>query len=207
MNDVDSYIEQFSGKTKAYLNELRLFIKSIIPEASEVISYGIPTFKYYNNLVHFAGYEHHIGFYPGAEAMKHFAKDFSRYKSGKGSVQFPLNQEIPFDLIKRIVIYSVEKNNEKLLQNAKYSLCINRHVHLKKVICPVCFQPDVLKDDDFTMLSNPAQRALASNGIDTWKSLAEFDLSTILTWHGIGKSAIPKFHDELDKRGLKLKSQ
>jgi uncharacterized protein YdhG (YjbR/CyaY superfamily) len=207
MTEVSNYINSFPKETQVHLNKVRSFIKSIIPEAEEVMSYGIPTFNYYHNLVHFAGYERHIGFYPGAGAMKHFAKDFSRYKSGKGSVQFPLNQEIPFDLIEQVVNYRVEENKKKLLQNAKYSLCVNYHVHLKKEICPICGQPDILKDDDFSMLSNPAQRALASNGIDTWKNLAQFDLNTILSWHGIGKSAVPKIKEELDKRGLKLKSQ
>lgn len=205
MNLIKTYFSAFPMEVQQRLAKLREFIKRQIPEAEELISYGIPTFKYFHNLVHYAGYEHHIGFYPGADAMKHFAQELSAYKSGKGSVQFPLNEEIPLDLIKRMVNYRVEENNKKLLQNARYSMCVNRHVHLKKVVCPICGQPDVLKEDDFSMLSNPAQRALAANGIDTWKSLANYDVNTILSWHGIGKSAIPKLREECEKRGLKLK--
>jgi uncharacterized protein YdhG (YjbR/CyaY superfamily) len=204
VDSISQYISTFPAETQVSLNEIREFIHLIIPEAEELLSYGIPTFKYYNNLVHFAGYKHHVGFYPGADSIAHFKNEFSDYKSAKGSVQFPLNKSIPFQLIERVVRYRVAKNNEKLLKNAKYSICINLHVHLKKVICPICGENDILNEDDFSMFSKPTQRALVNNGIHTWTQLSLVEASTIINWHGIGLSAMPKFYEELDKRGLKF---
>jgi len=140
MTDIDNYIAQYSGVTKEYLVELRFFIKSIIPEASEVMSYGMPTFNYVNNIVHFAGYKHHIGFYPGSDAMTHFLDDFKSYKKGKGSVQFPVKEDLPFELIETIVLYRINKNNSKLLSNPKYIQCKYEHVHLRFAKCPICLK-------------------------------------------------------------------
>ena len=77
------------------------------------MSYGIPTFKSKGNLVHFSGYKNHIGFYPGALGIKTFEKEIASYKSAKDSVQFPLSQPIPFDLITKITLFRVQQNIEK----------------------------------------------------------------------------------------------
>lgn len=111
--DIDSFIADFPLETQNLLQQVRETIKKAAPEAQETINYGIPTFKLNGNLVHFSGYRYHIGFYPGAAGIKVFEKEISKYKSAKGSVQFPLNQPIPFDLITRITKFRVQQNLEK----------------------------------------------------------------------------------------------
>jgi uncharacterized protein YdhG (YjbR/CyaY superfamily) len=92
------------------LEKVRQTIRETAPEAEEAISYQMPTFKLNGNLVHFAGYEHHIGFYPIPTGMEAFKDELSQYKTGKGSVQFPLDQPLPLDLIRRIVEFRVKEN-------------------------------------------------------------------------------------------------
>jgi uncharacterized protein YdhG (YjbR/CyaY superfamily) len=118
--DIDSYIEGFPEKTQKILQQVRAAIRKAAPGAEETISYGIPTFKLYNTyLVYFAGYDHHIGFYPAPIGMETFKKDLANYKTGKGSVQFPLDQPMPLDLITRIVKFRVEFNREKAAKKKK----------------------------------------------------------------------------------------
>src|SRR5689334_5945514 len=93
---IDEYISLFPEEVQALLQKIRITIHNAAPEAEEAISYQMPTFKLNGNLVHFAAYEHHIGFYPIPSAMEKFAKELSLYTSGKGSVQFPLDGEIPY---------------------------------------------------------------------------------------------------------------
>ena len=107
---IDAYIQAFPPEVQALLNTLRQTIRAAVPEAEETINYRIPTFKLNGNLVHFAAFKNHIGFYPGASGIKAFAQDLARYKSAKGSVQFPLGQPLPLDLVKRIVEYRVKEN-------------------------------------------------------------------------------------------------
>ena len=107
---IDEYIAVFPPKTQAILKKIRQIIHKTAPEAIETISYAIPTFKLNGNLVHFAAYENHIGFYPTGSGIEAFKKEISIYKNSKGSVQFPLEEPIPYDLIKKIVIYRVRQN-------------------------------------------------------------------------------------------------
>jgi uncharacterized protein YdhG (YjbR/CyaY superfamily) len=101
---IDEYIAEFPPEVAARLEEIRALIHEVAPEAVETISYAIPTFDLgKRHLVHFAGYEHHIGFYPTPVGAEAFAEEFKAYKTGKGSVQFPLDQPLPVDLIRRIV--------------------------------------------------------------------------------------------------------
>ena len=111
---IDSFISQFPQETQRLLQQVRETIKAVAPEATEVISYGIPTFQFHGNLVHFSGYAHHIGFYPGASTIKEFEKELSAYKTSKGTVQFPLDKPIPFDLIRRITEFRLEENLKKV---------------------------------------------------------------------------------------------
>jgi len=110
---IDEYIAEFPPETRKVLEELRALIKSLAPGATEKISYAIPTFHLNGNLVHFAGYDRHIGFYPGASGILAFKEDLKPYKSAKGSVQFPLGQPLPVDLIRRMVRFRVEENTGK----------------------------------------------------------------------------------------------
>jgi len=112
--DIDSYIASFPKDIQAILEKLRKTIREAAPEATETISYQMPTFRLNGNLVHFAAYETHIGFYPAPSGITAFKKELSVYKNAKGSVQFPINEPLPFDLITRIVQFRVIENLEKV---------------------------------------------------------------------------------------------
>jgi uncharacterized protein YdhG (YjbR/CyaY superfamily) len=106
---IETYINQFSGNCFDKLNAMRAHIKSLVPEAEEVISYAMPTFKLKGQiLVHYAGYAHHIGFYAIPNTHEAFADALKGYKQGKGSVQFPLAQPLPLELITEMVKHRVE---------------------------------------------------------------------------------------------------
>lgn len=107
---INQYIKLFPKDTQEILNELYLAIKKSAPQAEEKISYQMPTFYLHGNLVHFAGYKNHIGFYPTPSGIKAFKKELANYKSSKGAVQFPLDEKLPLALIKKIVKYRVKEN-------------------------------------------------------------------------------------------------
>ncbi|MHC1757698.1 MAG: iron chaperone [Methanosarcina sp.] len=119
INNIDEYIAIFPKNVRDILEELRKVIRESAPEAEETISYGMPTFKLNGNLVHFAAHKNHIGFYPTPSAIVAFKKELSSYKQAKGSVQFPINEPIPFDIVKKIVEFRV-KENEAKIKNKKY---------------------------------------------------------------------------------------
>jgi uncharacterized protein YdhG (YjbR/CyaY superfamily) len=110
---IDEYIDTFPERVQHILNELRHAIKGAAPEAEETINYGIPTFTLNGNLVHFAAFENHIGFYPTPSGMEAFKQELSSYKGAKGSVQFPITQALPLPLIRRIVEFRVRENLER----------------------------------------------------------------------------------------------
>jgi uncharacterized protein YdhG (YjbR/CyaY superfamily) len=111
--DIDSYIATFPKDVQALLEQVRTAIKTSAPKAEEVISYNMPAFKYYGVLVYFAAYKQHIGFYSLPSGHKAFEKELSKYKQGKGSVQFPLDKPMPLALIKKMVKFRVKENLEK----------------------------------------------------------------------------------------------
>jgi uncharacterized protein YdhG (YjbR/CyaY superfamily) len=111
--NIDEYIALYPPDVQARLGKIRATIRKAAPQAREKISYQIPTFALCGNLVHFAAYEHHIGFYPGASGVKHFKKELASYDSAKGSVQLPLNRPVPFGLIAEIVRFRVKENLAK----------------------------------------------------------------------------------------------
>ena len=107
---IDEYIAGFPTEMQARLREVRETIRLAAPAAAERIAYGIPTFYQAGNLVHFAVYKNHLGFYPTADGMEKFAKKLAEYKHAKGSVQFPHAQPVPTELISRIVTYRPAAN-------------------------------------------------------------------------------------------------
>ncbi len=109
---IDNYIAQFPLNVQQKLQNLRQTIKEAAPQAEEKISYGMPTFFINKNLVHFAAYKNHIGFYPTPSGIDAFSDELSLYKTSKGAVQFPLDQPLPYDLISRIVAFRVNENNK-----------------------------------------------------------------------------------------------
>lgn len=117
---IDEYLAGFSGRTRELLEELRAAIRAAAPEATERISYRMPTFFLEGNLVHFAAFKGHIGFYPTPSGIEGFEAELAKYESGKGSVRFPLDEPLPLDLVRRIVLRRVEENLEKAaLRRAK----------------------------------------------------------------------------------------
>jgi Uncharacterized conserved protein len=112
---VDEYIKSFPNDIQLLLDRVRATIREKAPEATESISYGMPAYKINGKpLVYFAGFKNHIGFYATPTGHSKFAEELSKYKQGKGSVQFPLNKPIPFDLIGAIVQYRVNENLSKI---------------------------------------------------------------------------------------------
>ncbi len=107
---VDEYMAGFPRDVQAILQRVRTTIRNAAPGAEEKISYRMPTFALKGNLVHFAAWKEHIGFYPAPTGIEEFKTELSAYKSAKGSVQFPLDKPIPYDLIGRIVKYRVREN-------------------------------------------------------------------------------------------------
>ncbi len=177
--NVDQYISTFSPAIQKILQAVRTTIKKAAPDAEEVISYKIPAYKYNGVLVYFAGYENHVGFYPTASGIETFKKQLMVYKHAKGSVQFPLDEPMPFDLITKIVQYRLKQNSEA--QNKKP---------------PAEF---------FAAVAAPVRRALENKGIKTVQQLSKFTEAEILALHGIGKTAIPKLREALKKAGLSFK--
>jgi uncharacterized protein YdhG (YjbR/CyaY superfamily) len=110
-SNIDEYINLFPQDIQLKLKELRSVIKSAAPEATETIKYQMPTFFLKKNLVHFAAYKSHIGFYPAPSGIANFEKELSIYKTSKGAIQFPIDKPLPFDLIKRIVELRVKENS------------------------------------------------------------------------------------------------
>ncbi len=110
---VDEYIGAFPKEVQPLLNQVRQTIKKAAPNAEELISYAMPAYKLNGVLVYFAGYKNHIGFYATPTGHEAFKKELSKYKEGKGSVQFPIDQQLPLSLITRIVKFRVKENEVK----------------------------------------------------------------------------------------------
>ena len=111
--DVDKFISAYSEEVQQVLHKVRATIREAAPGAEETINYGIPTFTLNGNLVHFSGFKDHIGFYPTPSGIEKFKKELSKYEGAKGSVKFPLDQPIPYDLITKIVKFRVQENLAK----------------------------------------------------------------------------------------------
>lgn len=110
---IDAYIAAFPPRVQGLLNQLRAAIHAAAPQAQEKISYAMPTFYLYGNLVHFAAYKNHIGFYPTPSGMQQFKDELSGYHTSKGAVQFPIDQPLPLALISKIVEFRVSENTAK----------------------------------------------------------------------------------------------
>jgi uncharacterized protein YdhG (YjbR/CyaY superfamily) len=111
--EIDAYIAAAPKETQPLLKQMREAIREVAPEATETISYGIPTFKMGGNLVHFGAFKTHMSFFPTSSGVAAFAKELSKYKLSKGTVQFPLDQKLPLSLIKKIVRFRVKEVRAK----------------------------------------------------------------------------------------------
>jgi len=118
-SNIDEYVAGFPKEVQAILEKLRATIRKAAPEANETINYAIPTFTLEGNLVHFAAFKNHIGFYPAPSGIAAFKKELSGYEGARGSVQFPMDTPLPLSLVTKIVKFRVKENLEKAKQKKK----------------------------------------------------------------------------------------
>ncbi len=111
---IDAYICNFPKDIQEILYTIRRTIQNVAPNAVEKISYGIPTFYLYGNLVHFAAFKHHIGFFPTPSAVSKFSSELSSYETSKGTIKFPLDKPIPYDVIQKITKFRVNENTKNM---------------------------------------------------------------------------------------------
>lgn len=114
--NVDDYIKLFPVEVRDVLEEMRSTIRKAAPDAEEAIRYGMPTFRLNGNLVHFAAFKKHIGFYPTPSGIMSFEKELAPYIAGKGTIQFPLGKPIPYGLVSKVVRFRVRENSGKKLE-------------------------------------------------------------------------------------------
>lgn len=180
ITDVDKYISGFHKEVQQILEKLRATIRKAAPTAEETINYGIPTFTLNGNLVHYAAYKSHIGFYPAPSGIEAYKNQLSVYEGAKGSIKFPIDKPLPFDLISKIVKFRVKENLDKAAAK----------------------KPN---GGFLTSLSAPAKRALENKGITTLKQLSKYTEKDILELHGVGASSIPKLRNALVNEKLSFK--
>lgn len=207
-NLVDLYIAQFPRDIQFQLQKLREIIKKAAPNATEIISYKMPAYKLHECLVYFAGYKNHIGFYPTGQGIAAFEIEFLNYKFSKGAVQFPIDEPLPKDLIKRIVEYRTtaaiaKHENKKVLKTCKKGHQFYKSSDCKS--CPICEAENKPNDGFMANISAPASRALVNQKIKNLTDLAQYTEKQILALHGIGPSVIPKLKVALKDLGLSFK--
>ena len=117
--NIDEYIAGYPEDIQGILQKIRALIHEAAPEAQETISYQVPTFTLKGNLVHFAAFKSHISFFPASSGVEKFKIELEGYKTSKGTIQFPLGQPIPYDLIRRIVLFRVQENLARAEAKAK----------------------------------------------------------------------------------------
>lgn len=119
LSSIDQYIDEAPQEVQQKLRELRTVIKSEVPDAEERIAYQMPTFSQEGNLVHFAYFKNHIGFFPAPSGIENFKEELARYKTSTGTVQIPLDEELPLDLIREIVRFRLKENLAKAAAKRK----------------------------------------------------------------------------------------
>ncbi len=172
---MDDYIAGFPKDIRVILETIRKVIQKAAPAAKEKISYGIPTFDLDGNLVHFAAFKNHIGFYPAPSGIEAFKAELSQYKGAKGSVQFPLSEPLPLELIGSIVAYRVGENLAKA------------------------------KGSDFPFIGKVAARELAQAGYTRLEQLSNVSEKELLRIHGVGPKALRILGEALAEKGLAFK--
>ncbi len=208
--EVDQYINEFPKEIRKYLTQIRRTIQKAAPGAEECIKYAMPSYVLHGNLIHFAAFKNHIGFYPVPSGIEAFKKELSVYKGAKGSVQFPLDQPMPLDLIRRIVLFRVKENTKIAALKKNKRICKNGHTYYKSSDCPgcpLCEKTKKPKEGFLSTFAAPVKRALEAEGITSAKKLAARTEKEILSLHGIGKASLPKFHEILTREGLAFKKK
>jgi uncharacterized protein YdhG (YjbR/CyaY superfamily) len=126
---IDDYLATCTPASKLQLQKLRELIREIAPAAQETIKYLMPTFTLNGNLIHFAAFKNHIGLYPTPSPILAYSKELSKYKKSKGAIQFPINEPLPLDIIRKIILYRVNQNMQKT-KLTKTSQIVNKKVKL-----------------------------------------------------------------------------
>ena len=118
---VDEYLVSLPVEHREKLTEIRKIVKEVVPEAAEIISYNMPAYKYNGLLFYMAAHKNHIGFYPGSTAsIIHFKHNLKGYHTSKGTIQFQMNEQVPVELIKKIIQFRVKENTDKAIAKGKY---------------------------------------------------------------------------------------
>lgn len=193
---IDEYIASFPKDVQAILQQIRATIQQAAPEADEAISYQMPTFKLHGNLVHFAAYKQHIGLYPTPAGIEQFKEELANYKGAKGSVQFPLDQPMPLDLIRRITEFRVQENQAKAeaKKSKKKATSKAKKSGQENDAQPA---PEWPKG-----VAKPAQRALAAAGYASVDELARTTEAELAALHGMGPKALKILREALHSMGL-----
>lgn len=110
--EIDDYIKAFEPEKQEMMNQIRALVHQVVPTIEETISWRMPTFKYKGNLVHFAAFKKHIGFYPLPEAVRVFEEELAQFSTSKGAIQFPVGTQLPLALIEKMVRFRVVENDE-----------------------------------------------------------------------------------------------
>lgn len=200
--DVELYIASFAKPVQKLLRQMQATIKMAAPDAKESLSYGIPTFKLKRNLVHYAAFKDHIGFYPGPSGITAFKIEIAKFESSKGAIRFPLNKPLPVSLVTKITKFRVKEE----LTSGKPKTESKRD---RRVACDpervASFDYSKL-DPAFEALGTPAKRALISHKILKPKDLAKWRKKDVLSLHGIGPSSLPTLNRALSKAKLRFTS-
>lgn len=207
-NLIDEYISAFPKGTQIQLQTIRNIIKNAAPDAEELISYAMPTYKLHGNLVHFAGYKNHIGFYPAPSGIINFEKELAAYKTSKGAIQIPIGEQIPKGLIEEIVRFRIAENIKKNEATKSKKKCPNGHSYFKSSdcpTCPICEQNKKPKEGLLQLLGAPARRALEKIEITNVKDLIQYSEKEIAALHGLGPSTVKILKEHLLQHKLSFK--
>ncbi|MBK7182317.1 MAG: DUF1801 domain-containing protein [Bacteroidetes bacterium] len=206
--NINEYVLSFPKETQMLLEQMRMTIQKAAPNATESMKYGMPTFELMGNLVHFAAYKHHIGFYPAPSGIVAFKDELKTYVTSKGAIQFPIDKKLPLALVTKITKFRVKESLEKAKLKKNYRVCENGHSFLKSSDCPVCPQCEKEKKPltgFISLLAAPARRALENAGIKTLSQLAKLSEAEVLALHGMGISSLPILQKALKEKGLTFK--
>lgn len=193
---IDEYIASFPDDVQAILQQIRTTIQQAAPGAEETISYQMPTFKLHGNLIHFAGYKQHIGLYPTPSGIEQFKEELANYKGAKGSVQFPLDQPMPLDLIRRITEFRIEENQAKAAAKKSKRQMTSKATKIgqtKEAQSATSWPKGVAK---------PAQRALSAAGYASVEELSTTTEAELAALHGMGPKALKILREALHSKGL-----
>lgn len=205
--NIDAFILVYPEPVRKKLEQIRQAVHRIAPEAEEAIRYGIPTFQLNGNMLHFAAYETHIGFYPGPSGIDAFGELCRPFRTGKGTLQFPLDSPLPMALIRDIIRFRTEQQRQRKSSPKKKltHVCKNGHQFVRTAACRVCPTCEAERNgaSPWAALPTPARRALENAGVRTLKQLAGWHEQDLLALHGLGPSSLPKIRKLIRDSGKK----